>query len=514
MTRPWHTVRPVHLLVCLFTALVLAAMVMITGAMFSRALERTVIYKYLDEALTKVSDPLQTVTWGEPVRALDRDFAVQDQTVVGRLLSEAWQSYSNATATHQPNYLKDGFSGPALARAEAAAQVENMHMVTLHQDVRPSFFHMDGSLLQVRSDALVARFAINPDEADGPLQAFRVTDDQSVSILVNEAHGWRIFGHELRATRDVPLLAAGSAEVPKLAGFNYYPANSPWTTFWPQFDADVVARDFALIRGFGANSVRVFLQRAAFLDPKLAPGNLRNLERLLQEADKAGLKVVPTLFDMRPDFRLSTWANDYLMLQDVLPILAAAPNVAYVDLKNEPDLDYAAHGRGLVDAWLMTMAAAVRRIEPGLKVTIGWSSAEAATRLVHVQDLITYHDYHDIEQSAADLQMVRAAAGGKPVHITEIGASSWAAVLGLFPHSPHQQGKVLQARLDALAEADGVFIWTLHDFPEPDPKAIGRSPWRKGLQGHYGMIHATGEEKPAAQIVRKAFETLLKDTPQ
>jgi endo-1,4-beta-mannosidase len=88
--------------------------------------------------------------------------------------------------------------------------------------------------------------------------------------------------------------------------------------------------------------------------------------------------------------------------------------------------------------------------------------------------------------------------------VTEIGTSSYELAMGL-PGSPDEQAASLSARLEALASADGVLIWTLHDFPEIDASAVGASPWVERLQSAFGLIAADGSEKPAATAVRSAF---------
>lgn len=65
-----------------------------------------------------------------------------------------------------------------------------------------------------------------------------------------------------------------------------------------------------------------------------------------------------------------------------------------------------------------------------------------------------------------------------------------------------------------LSDADGVMIWTLHDFPDPDPTAIGASPWVRGLQSHFGLIAADGSPRPAANTVRTAFKSFQTGDPQ
>jgi hypothetical protein len=487
----------------------LAAITLQAARGLASALERPVLYRYFDEALARLPEPLSAVDW-QQAPVLDRPLQRADQATVARRLTEAWAAHASALATGNAAYLPDQFSGTALIRATQAATVPGANMVVLHQRATPVFFHRDGSLLQVTSEALTARFLLK----QGALAGYRLTTDRTVTTLMNEAAGWRVFGHMREAATPVAPARTPYPHDKRLAGVNYYPADTPWALFWPQFDRAVIAADMARIRDLGGNALRIFLQRDAFLDPDAAPRNLENLRALLVEADRAGLQVVPTLFDLRGGYEPGLWANDLLWLRAVLPVLQAAPNIAYVDLKNEPDLDYAAHGRGLVQAWLMTMAAAARQMAPGLPLTIGWSRADTATDLVDQVDLVSYHDYQPPEGAADRLAMLRRAAGGKPVHLTETGASSWSMALGVLPHSPRSQAAVLEDRLTGLSDLGGLFLWTLHDFPEPDARAVGRSPWRKGLQSSFGLIGGDGREKPAAAVARRAFQSILKGSTQ
>lgn len=473
---------------------------------FVSALNRPIVYQYFDEALSKLPETLSTVEWRPAPHPLDRSFQKSDEAAIGQRLTEAWAAHANALATGNTAYLADHFSGVALKRARLSATEKGARMVVLHQTATPVFYHRDGSVLQVETRALVLRFTLS----DGKVGNYRLTNDTTITTLLNEATGWRIFSHERQSATEVTTAQRVTLPTTPLAGINYYPAKTPWSKFWPGFDRAKIASDMLLIKSLGGNAVRIFLQREAFMDPTQAPANLENLRILLDDAKKADLVVVPTLFDMRAGYQPGIWANDFLWLQKTLPVLSASHNVAYVDLKNEPDLDYSIHGMGTVRAWLMTMAAVSRHIAPDLPITIGWSRAERAGDLMDLVDVVTYHDYQSTATSAARLAEVQKLAGHKPVQVTELGASSWSAFLGSLPHSPQSQADTLSERLDALQAANGLFVWTLHDFPEPDPKAVGRSPWRKGLQSHFGLFSSDGSEKPAAAIVRTAFALLLK----
>lgn len=488
--------------------LILAAITVQAGRSLAAALERPRLYDYFDEALGGLPQTLPAVTWNAADAPLDRPFAARDAATVGLRLTEAWSAHADALATGVTDYLPDQFASVALDRATLSAAEPGARMVVLHQTARPVFFHADGSVLQVEAKALTVRFLLKEER----LEAFRMTEDSTVTTLLNEASGWRVFSHERESAQDLPDTHAKPFPG-GLRGVNYYPGATPWSRFWPGFDRVTVARDFALVRALGGNAVRVFLPRSAFLDPAVANRDIANLKALLAEAETAGLQVVPTLFDMRAGFEPGHWATDYLWLEAVLPVLSDAANVAFIDLKNEPNLDYALHGKGLVQAWLRTMAAASRRIAPDLALTIGWSSAESAEDLVDLVDVVTYHDFLPPEGTADRLAQVRKRAGDKSVHVTEVGASSWSVAFGL-PHSRAGQARVLHDKLAATTDADGVFVWTLHDFPDPDPAAIGASPWRRGLQSAFGLFAADGTEKPAAAVVRAVFETMSRIDPK
>lgn len=472
--------------------------------LYAVASSREVTYRYLSEALVFDTSSDSFVDWREPVRPLVRDFRKPEEKVVGLALTEAWQSFSAALESGDDRSLSDRFSGVALNRArQAVASGQDVHMTVLETRARPSVFHWDGSVLQVDADALTARFVTNGES----LEFYDLSTDRVITTLINGSASWKVSLHERIGTEPVETVLT-QREIPTLAGINYYPAETPWTLFWPNLDSATLDADFARVAGLGANSVRVFLQRNAFVSEERLAENMPKLRMLLQIAERHGLWVVPTLFDMRGGYQTIYWAEDHHSLKTVLPVLAEASNVAFVDLKNEPDLDFAHHGKGQVEAWARSMLAASRRIAPDLAFTIGWSKADAAELLADQLDVISYHAYADVDGSQDRLDSVLAIAEQKPVHVTEIGSSSFEVVAGL-PGSPKGQARALQKRLDGLKGASGIFVWTLHDFPEPDKAAIGSSPWRLSLQSRFGLVDAAGQDKPAADTVRRYFNDFL-----
>lgn len=470
---------------------------------FAAAQERSREYHYLAEALDPVEPRVTMVRWNDPDRALVRSMTPGDETLVGTALTQAWRAFAAASDSGEVALLADHFVGIALTRASLAAEEakrDGTRMVVLEQTARPEFLHLDGSVLQLTAEAKVVRFALR----DGALAQYELMVDAVRTTLTNETTGWRIFSHERTGGRLLSAAVRAPVDLPRLRGVNYYPSNTPWSQFWPAFDRQVVAGDLDRVAALGGNAIRIFLPVADFGPDGDGARNLSKLRAILDLADERGIRVIPTLFDLKPGYRPAHWAEDVAYLRRVLPVLATAPAVVLVDLKNEPDLDRAAQGPGLVDAWLTTMALMAQEIAPDLPLTIGWSTAEEAGDLVSLVDAVSYHDYSDLAGTADRLDKVGRAAAGKPVLVTEIGESSFGLALGI-PGSDAAQAEALQDRLSRLSAAEGVLVWTLHDFDRVDAAAVGGSWWVRRSQARFGLYDREGVPKPAGKVVAQAF---------
>lgn len=473
----------------------------ITAHAFGGSQERQVTYRYISEALSTPKAYDETVTWSAADVPLARPITPGDQALVGQALDETWQSIAISQVTGNTDILNARLTGPALQRAEMAtrdAQSFGGRIVVLSQKAQPVFFHMDGSVMQVMLDMVVARFVGSGDA----LEHFQIARDTGVATLMNESNGWRLYSYERLRTQDLHTGAhpwTGRAD-----GLNYYPSETPWHRFWPNFNAAQIEQDFQRLRGMGAGTVRIFVTRKDFIDPETRDDAVRNLTVLLDLAAANGLRVIPTLFDLKQDYNVATWSRDALYLEKVLPVLAQSDAVAFVDLKNEPDLDFAIHGTDIVSAWLHAMIALTRDLSPGLSLTIGWSAADVAGQHADALDVISYHDYAPASSAADRLDRVRTIAGPKPVVITEIGVSSSSAV-NIARRGELVQARKIEQRLSELRHSDGVLIWSMYDFAEVDPDVVGKNPWVQRLQKSFGLISVDGEEKPAARIVRSYF---------
>lgn len=461
-------------------------------------------YRYIADALDPLTLAQSNVDWQPATTPIARPLTLADETRVGLALTEAWQALAAAQVSGDTDILKDRFTGVARARAEQStldAQAFGGRISVLRQAARPVFYHKDGSMLQLELDMLVARYV---RDAAG-LVHHQISDDVATVTLFNHTTGWRIFSYEREASSEVTPTVQ-PAKLPDLRGVNYYPAASPWLDFWEQFDDQVIAADFDRVLNLNANAVRIFLPYQDFAVTDRQEASLEKLRVLLQIAQDKGIWVIPTLFDFKPSFGPGSWTNDIRYLDAVLPVLQQSDAVAFVDLKNEADLDYAAHGRGQIQAWLRSMVTASALIAPDLPMTIGWSSADHAGELTDVLGVISYHDFGSVGAVRANLTSAQTTAAGKPVIVTEIGASSFNMALGL-PGSQGKQADILRKKISDLQGAGGVFVWTLYDFDHIDGGVVGGTPWRKWLQAEFGLFQSDGSEKDAARAVRQGFDS-------
>src|SRR5215472_894636 len=102
--------------------------------------------------------------------------------------------------------------------------------------------------------------------------------------------------------RQLPAVSKGltalESRVRDLKEVNYYPASDGWTYMWTHFDPTAIDRDFARIRGLGANTVRIFIQPPVFGFPAVSPVMADRLSEVIGLAAKHSLRLHLTLFDL------------------------------------------------------------------------------------------------------------------------------------------------------------------------------------------------------------------------
>lgn len=392
-----------------------------------------------------------------------------------------------------------------LGQADAAFQVrdcgpeECQFNVRLNRVVEPEFVHGDLRLVQLKETSI--RQAITAS-GDNIVLGAKTEDTRQFRFMLTE-RGWVLKSVETIASNAHQLSHADALETEKMSGLNYYPHTAPWDDFWAEFPIAEIEQDLDTVSALGANAVRIFLQYEYFANLETREDGLSKLSQFLDMCADRDIKVIVTLFDLRGDYRLQNWSRDSIHIATILETIHKHEALLAVDLKNQPDLDFAPSGEEQVTAWLEAMIASVRQNHPDLPLTIGWSDPSHAHRLSGQVNLVSFHDYNNADGLSSRLAGIKAKIGDKPVFATEIGHSRWS----LTGDKSVRQADRLKAQLNQLDRADGVFVWTLHDFDEIGSHIVGHRPWRKAQQKAYGITTQQGDWRPAAKAFYEFNQT-------
>ncbi len=168
------------------------------------------------------------------------------------------------------------------------------------------------------------------------------------------------------------------------------------------------------------------------------------------------------------------------------------------DIKNEPDLDFESRGRDRVLAWLREMIQQVKHWDPDHPVTIGWSSPGAAQELHKQVDFVSFHYYKDPADFPKDVADLKKVVGNKEVLLGEFGYSSYSGIANLYTGSEEKQALYYSEMMASIRQLElPALSWTLHDFEDIPERVVGKLPWRKAEQEHFGLIDKNGTPKPA-----------------
>ncbi len=371
---------------------------------------------------------------------------------------------------------------------------------TLQHNPQLDFYSLDGKLV-----------VLTDHNVQGYRQIFREgsliyegrTLESFQVILLLEDGFWRI-----RQLVKIPNKTQ-SAAVParefgldNYKGINYYPKGQPWELFGENFDPTSIEEDFATLAKAGFNSVRIFVPYEDFGNaqvPELALGQLRGVLDLAQNQQ---LQVLVTLFDFYGNYDILDWTRTYRHAESVVNALKDHPALMGWDLKNEPDLDFENRGKENVLNWLRILSENMRTWDPDHPLTIGWSTPEAAVHLKEEVDFISFHYYDKPEALEARYLDLKKVVGDKPLVLEEFGKSSYSGFWNIFSGSEDNQATYLKELQNFIAEEElSSFLWTLHDFDQVPNRVVGRLPWRKAYQRHFGILDTDGNPKAAFPIV-------------
>ena len=335
------------------------------------------------------------------------------------------------------------------------------------------------------------------------------------------AHG------ELSVIRLLVVMAVALVVVPSAAALNwldvprelkvvsYYPTNAGWTEMWTNWEPNVITTDFERAASLDANTVRAIIQPDTFGWPHPSPVYTARLAQFVAMAADHGLHVQLTLFDWWyrwPHVRESkTW------VRELLTPYVDDPRIAFVELRNEilPKKE--------TDTWARKMIPYVQALLHGATpVTLSVAGHDPVRRLALLKKGLgdVQPDFFDLHYfggqggaTAYDVfAQAKAIAAPTPLWIGETGYATLpdASGYGGIPETTAAQEAAQSRFLEAVnwaARANGLppnGVWALNDLvPGAVPDRVARE---DDPELHYGLFRVDGTAKPAASIVRAAFD--------
>jgi len=419
----------------------------------------------------------------------------------------SWYVRSVATASNNPHGLGDYYKDSLRRKLSQVLELNKANGITLKETTLAhnpilEFYSDDGTLV-VFSDNNVESYREVWQRGE-MLHTIREVKSYQVMMLLEDGF-WRIRhlvegNHPSISSADIPDI--GTSQIKSIKGLNYYPAQTPWDTFGSGFSEEIIKEDFAMIRGMGLNSIRIFIPYEAFGKGRVDAEKQSKLMKVLDLAAVMDLKVLVTLFDFYGNYDLTDWTATHRHADTLVKLLKEHPALLGWDIKNEPDLDFDSRGKNKVLAWLEEMICQISKWDREHPVTIGWSSPQAAELLADKVHFISFHYYDKPNQFEKDYLSLKKKAGNTPILLSEFGISSYSGFWNAFLGSEKEQTAYYTEMMSLLKQEETPFMfWTLYDFKEVPIEVTGRYPWRRQPQKYYGCVTVEGLEKPSFKVL-------------
>lgn len=415
---------------------------------------------------------------------------------------DAWYVRNIAYKTNTTAGLKDYYTESArknILENIKGNKLENITIdaTTLEHHLNLNFLSTDRKLAVV-TDKNVVEYKQVYKEESLVLETTEIATYKLIFLL--EDGFWRI-RHCVREEVAVynKKLTPISGENLKMQGVNYYPQATPWDMFGENFDLEIIKKDFKIITDAGLNTIRIFIQYEDFGKELVKAEKVAKLKKVLDAAEKHGLKVVLTLFDFYGDYSVLSYTLNQRHAEIIISAFKDHNAIIAWDIKNEPNLDFESRGKVNVIAWLKSMIRFIKGIDTKHAVTVGWSNIESATILKEELDFISFHYYEDLADFERVYTKLRAEIPKeKPIILGEFGLSSYSGVWNVFGSSQKKQADYYKTIKPIIKKHNIPFlVWTLYDFDKIPQDVIGLRPWRVNPQRKYGFLTKKGVEKKA-----------------
>ncbi|WP_179021754.1 glycoside hydrolase family 2 TIM barrel-domain containing protein [Winogradskyella forsetii] len=460
----------------------------------------------LHTEIQKVEQYLPKIDW-EPLQNEGRPMDQQTLNALQSNYLDAWYVKQIAYKTNQTAGIKDYYTDSArenLFDFIELNETENITIeaTTLKHNPTLEFFSEDGQLAVITDRNVVEYKRVFKAES----LVLETTEMASYKLVFLLEDGfWRI-RHLVKESADIYDDKTEPISVDNLdiKGINYYPQANPWDMFGDEFSTDTISKDFKIIKEAGLNSVRLFVQYEDFGKANVNPKKLEKLKKTLDVAEAHNLKVVLTLFDFYGDYSVMSWTLNQRHAETIVEALKDHNALLAWDIKNEPNLDFESRQKDVVIAWLDHMIDLVKSVDDVHPVTIGWSNTQSASILKDKVDFVSFHYYEELEKLDDAIKTMKIEIPNKPLVLQEFGMSSYSGFWKPFGSSEEDQANYHKKIQEQIAAHNLQFMsWTLYDFVKIPEEVVGRLPWRKNAQKHFGFIDEKGNYKPSFNYISK-----------
>ena len=460
----------------------------------------------LHTEIKKIDQYLPETVWA-PLKNDGRPMDAQTLNAIQNDYLDAWYVKHVAYKTNTLAGIGDYYTESARENINAFIELNTSKNITiegtaLKHHITLDFFSEDGQLAVI-TDRHVIEFK---RVFENDTLILETTEQSTYKIIFLLEDGfWRIrhMIKEYNEDYNAEFVPAFN-KLTKIKGINYYPRASPWDMFGNKFNSDTVSKDFKIIKDANLNSIRIFVPYEDFGKANVKPEKLNKLIQVLDLAEAKNIKVIITLFDFYGDYSVLNWTLNQRHAETIVSALKKHPALLAWDIKNEPNLDFESREKELVIAWLDKMIDLVKSIDSKHPITIGWSNAASAPILKDKLDLISFHYYEGLDNLEGTYKNIKLEIPDKPIAITEFGLSSYKGLWNPFGNNEEDQSDY-HKKAQAIFNANNMSFmsWTLYDFKEIPKEVVGRLPWRKQAQEHFGFIDQNGETKPAFKYIYK-----------
>ncbi|MBT8210041.1 MAG: cellulase family glycosylhydrolase [Eudoraea sp.] len=420
----------------------------------------------------------------------------------------AWYVRAVALRNNDPYGLDDYYTESMRTKMKSLISQNRLedltvNTTTLNHNLHLDFYSADGKVVSFTDSAVTGVHELYQHEK--LIHRYRDITTYRVVMLLEDGF-WRIRHQEaLKSKRSSKPKTTAQVKwqgINRISGINYYPKSQPWALFDTELDSTEIEQDLMIIKENGLNTLRIFVPYPDFGKASVATEKMERLVSFLNLADAHQLKVIVTLFDFYGDYSLPDWTLTHRHAEAMVQAIKGHPALLAWDIKNEPDLDFESRGKDRVQDWLREMINQVKSWDSLHPVTIGWSNPQDAELLHEEVDFVSFHYYQAPEKFQEGYNKLKKAVGNKEVLLEEFGYSSYSGLGNLFMGSEQKQKRYYQEMIPVLKQENiHSLLWTLHDFEEIPDGVVGKLPWRKGQQKHFGLLRSDGTKKPAFDLI-------------